>query len=190
MTIFNKKEMLYILIGACFFIFLWVLIHSNFLINTRLSLSDRLFKAVLGKMKTYTPDEAYKKSVKPLSLFFIFGAIIMFINLRSLPAHFWDGMPVPFFHSVFSKIIFMHCLDALLLIIGIGLLKKWKFAGYILFGYLAIGTLWVSAGVLFDYFPDLPSKFVVIPLVFFINGMIGLGLYAAIKPVFIINNDQ
>jgi hypothetical protein len=136
------------------------------------------------KKRAYDSEQAYKKSVKPLALMFIIGGLMMFLNLQKFPDEFWSRFPVPLIHTVLLKKYFFHLIDFLFLFIGIGLLKRWRPAWYTLFVYLALGTLWLTIGIALDYFPNLPPKYLIIPLGLIINGGIGVGIYFATKPAF------
>ncbi|TFG46469.1 MAG: hypothetical protein E4H40_07340 [Candidatus Brocadiia bacterium] len=134
------------------------------------------------KRKPYTPERAYRTSVRPLAVFFVAGGIFLFFGSLSLPI----TMPIPFIKTESINRIIMALTSLILILIGTGLFFKSKVAWYGLFLYIAGGTLFISAG--FILFPSDQTDLLCSIMPIILDTSIGIGIYFATKLVFV-NKD-
>jgi hypothetical protein len=133
----------------------------------------------------YTPELAYKKSVRPLAIFFIlFGVIILVMSC--VPRVHISGLPAV--QNELARRIISGSVGLLNVLIGVGLYWRSRFAWYSMFAYIIIGTAVMLAAQFFGR-PDSPEPPIDMTamtalILFALNGGIAFGLYVATKPVF------
>ena len=130
--------------------------------------------------RPYTPERAYRVSVRPLAVLFITAGLAV-----SAVAVLSPYVPeMPFVESSAGKRILTAVLSFLLVPIGIGLYLKLKMAWYAMFGCLVCGTIFSAIGF-WLYAPGGLGEGIFFGLVcVLLNGVLTVGLYFVTRPVF------
>ena len=129
--------------------------------------------------KPYTPERAYRLSVRPLAIFFMAGGALVAIGSCVLPIT-W----VPFVRDEWLKRLVMLASCLVSIAIGVGLYRRSKMAWYAMFAWITLGTLWTVAGSILDpWIGD--ARWPVAAYGVIVNGAFGVGSYFATRPVFI-----
>ncbi len=132
--------------------------------------------------KEHTAEQAYRKSVRPLAVFFAFCGFLLFV------VSLVDGKHIHLSSLVqndFAKRTLFGGVGILCIFIGLGLYRRSRLAWYMMFAYIIFGTAFFVLVVFLDAdmyrgLPPLAEASLAIAF----NGVIGVGLYFVTKPVF------
>ena len=130
--------------------------------------------------RPYTPERAYRVSVRPLAGFMILGGLVgvAFAVLLPQPPHVRLAM------TAGGKRILMAVTSVPSLLIGVGLWRRLKVAWYALFGYLIIGTILVGVSMWLDIRPERVSDWILLAVPMLLYLSVIVGLYFVTRPVF------
>ena len=127
------------------------------------------------------PDRAWRISVLPLGIVLIVCGVAAWVGAFTLPLGF-----VPFIEEIEHRRIAVVALGLASAGLGLGVLRRSRTAWRALFAYLALGILWVTAGVIWDHhfhvFADIRWFLVCLNLV--MGAAIIGGIYATTRAVF------
>jgi hypothetical protein len=83
----------------------------------------------------YGPEDAYRKSVRPIALFCLLGGLVFLPTSVFAPTH---SIHVPSVEDSLVKRFLFGGAAIWLILVGIGLLRRMRFAWYGLFAYITV----------------------------------------------------
>lgn len=105
--------------------------------------------------KPYAPEHAYRVSVLPLALYCLCGGLFLLLFAvlpgESSPVYFGE---FPFIPTPTGKRILLATIGVYFLLIGVGLLYRWRWALWGFMAYLAFCTAYVIIAWAMDALPQ------------------------------------
>ncbi|MBI3861191.1 MAG: hypothetical protein HY290_04780 [Planctomycetia bacterium] len=136
----------------------------------------------------YTPERAYRISVRPIAALFAFGGAI-FLLLSVFPL-----LPIthiPFVRNPVWQRFAIGIVGAMNLVFGVGLFYRYRAVWIVFLAYLGLGTCIAPVAHLLDPPSGMqdPDAFLMAGFGALINGMIAVGLYFAMRPAFQVERE-
>ena len=130
-----------------------------------------------------TSERAFKVSVCPLAALCLLYSLGVIFIVASWSGDEFAKLTVPFIPDAL-KVHFLLAVAVANVVIGVGLLLRFRPAWLLFLAFLVISPIYLIMGIAFDYFPGLPSKIVLIPVVAVLSVGLWVGLYSVTKPAF------
>ena len=124
----------------------------------------------------YGPEEAYRKSVRPLAVFLVFVGVVFLLASVLLPV---GDIVLPPVEKPLAKRLTLATVAVLSGLIGIGLYRRSRVAWYGLFAFIALGTVFAATS-----WVHMTSSYLVPLTGIAINVVVGVGIYFATRPAF------
>jgi hypothetical protein len=132
--------------------------------------------------REYTVEQAYRKSVRPLAVFFALFGFLFFVGSLVDGDHIHLSSLI---QSDLAKRTLCGVIGILCMFIGLGLNRRSRLAWYMMFAYINFGTAFFVLAIFLadDMNRGLPPLAEATLAIAF-NGVIGVGLYFVTRPVF------